>query len=578
LGVVNFNNKQLYLKCVHQIIIHRMITGGIGIDSEQEYKKSMNSLRKDKVKRIASMSNDLEIEQEVSQLVSSGSSTNMISPEVLDVNTHLPEVPPAKNSKIVNLGTMHKVVDAEFEDADNGFQKKDSQVLIWGLGSDGKPTLRAVGAGVLPEITDSISPPQNFLPGMQDIFTDGIPIVDNTSSERERMDGLRDEMSYEQQMLHDQYKYFSAASSENLLEALSASRSIASTKSFADLSMPHMNGGDDMFMAEKSEEEVAGFQGDAAMDDNQKLHLSKTMTENSDDARYDNGDFMAGSDIDLNELNFSDDDGEGHESEYSDGDDEPVNHASNGVEELVKSGSVRSNASLSKAPQSDPLPATGAANKRMAFQRGGRSLKGAKSENVIITKNRNKKGMLGNTRKKALPGKNRKQLVKSSGGPARSKSERFDDIDLAAATDMEDDSLVSMKKYLRSIAEKRYEIRDGIDVWGEKLHQTPELEPGLYMCGNKVQMQSTGQIGEVVGVDEENDKYEIELDSGKHVFMPQSDLRPHLSIFARDATGTIPAIFFEVKKRKSNRLAVGENSLCVGHASPGGLGVPGPHT
>ena len=55
------------------------------------------------------------------------------------------------------------------------------------------------------------------------------------------------------------------------------------------------------------------------------------------------------------------------------------------------------------------------------------------------------------------------------------------------------------------------------EVWGEKLHQTPELEPGLYMCGNKVLMQSTGQIGEVVGVDEENDKYEIELDSGKHV-------------------------------------------------------------
>ena len=55
-----------------------MITGGIGIDSEeQEYKKSMNSLRKDKVKRIASMSNDLEIEQEVSQLVSSGSSVTI---------------------------------------------------------------------------------------------------------------------------------------------------------------------------------------------------------------------------------------------------------------------------------------------------------------------------------------------------------------------------------------------------------------------------------------------------------------------------------------------------------------------
>lgn len=548
-----------------------MITGGTGIDSEeQEYKKSMNSLRKDKVKRIASMSNDLEMEQEVSQLVSSGSSTNVISPEVLDVNAYLPEVPPAKSFKIVNLGTMHKVVDAEFEDADDRFQKKDSQVLIWGLGSDGKPTLRAVGAGVLPEITDCISPPaitpQNFLPGMQDIFTDGIPIIDSTSSERERMDGLRDEMSYEQEMLRDQYKYFSAASSENLLEALSATRSIASTKSY---------GGDDMIMAEESEEEVAGFQGDAALDDNKKLHLSKTMTENSDDARYDNGDFMAGSDIDLNELNFSDDDGEGHESDYSDGDDELVNHASNGVEELVKSGSVRSNASLSKAPQSDPIPATSAAKKRMAFQRGGRSLKGAKSE-MIITRNRNKKGMLGNTRKKALPGKNRKQLVKSSGGPARSKSERFDDIDLAAATDMEDDSLVSMKKYLRSIAEKRYEIRDGIDVWGEKLHQTPELEPGLYMCGNKVQMQSTGQIGEVVGLDEENDKYEIELDSGKHVFTVQSDLRPHLSIFARDATGTTPAIFFEVKKRKSNRLAVGENSLCVGHA-PGGLGVPGPH-
>jgi len=567
--------------------------GGVGVEDAEEldYKKSMKSLRKDKVQRIASMSDDLEMEPEL-QIVSSCSSTNFVSPGVIDVNPDLPEAPAARNSKIVNLGTMQKVVDAGFEDVDGRFQKKDSQVLIWGLNADGRPTLRAVGAGVLPEIdlADSISPPeispQNFLPGMQDLFTDGIPTIDSTLSERERLDDLRNEMSYEQSMLRDQYKYFSAASSENLLGALSTSRSIASTKSFADLSMPHMNGGEEMLMVEESEEEVAGFQGDIIMGDVKKLHISKTMTENSDDARYDNGEFITGSDIDLNELNFSDDDGEGlgHESDYSDEDDQP-----NGVEELVKSGSVRSNASLSKPqqreslkkpilgnPQSDPSP-NAAAKKRMAFQRGGRSLKGAKSENVIVMKNRNKKGMLANTRQKALPGKNRKKLVKSSGGPARSKSERFDDIDLAAATDMEDDSLVSMKKYLRSIAEKRYEIRDGTDVWGEKLHQTPELEPGLYMCGNKVLMESTGQIGEVVGVDEENDRYEIELLSGKHVFTIQADLRPHLSIFARDATGTTPAIFFEVKKRKSNRLAVGENSLCVGHAGPGGLGVPSPH-
>jgi len=189
----------------------------------------------------------------------------------------------------------------------------------------------------------------------------------------------------------------------------------------------------------------------------------------------------------------------------------------------------------------------------------------AKEKSEAREASKQRKQLGGKKSKKKMLGSMKKKKPTRSSHPMRTKSENFDDVNFDELEEVEE-SIPSCKKYLWEMKQKREEVIK----WNKETLLKMEPQTSDFMTGNRVFVGANAMVGTITVADLDNDRYEVTLDhedaqGNTKIYCKEADLNPYHALFIRDATGTIPAEFFEVKKRDENKLfKVGEKSLAVG--------------